>query len=53
MIRKKAALDDVKAMGRARFGPMFDVESISLDLIYKAERWKSPPSMMRKAKIRG
>jgi hypothetical protein len=32
---QKRALDDVKAMGRARLGPLFDVESVSLDVIFK------------------
>lgn len=32
---QRGALEDVKAMGRARLGPMFDVESISLALIHK------------------
>ena len=32
---QKRALDDVKAMGRARLGALFDVESVSLEVIYK------------------
>jgi hypothetical protein len=32
---EKRAMDDIKAMGRSRLGPLFDVESVSLDTIYK------------------
>jgi hypothetical protein len=32
---QKRGMDDVKAMGRARLGSLFDVESVSVDLIYK------------------
>jgi len=32
---EKQALDDLRAMGRNRLGPLFDVESISIETIYQ------------------
>jgi len=32
---QRTALKDIKVMGCARFGPLFDVESISVELIHK------------------
>lgn len=34
---QKRALDDVRAMGRSRLGAIFDVESVSVDTVYRKQ----------------
>lgn len=45
---QKRALEDVRNMGRARLGPLFDVEAISVDTIYRRaqeEALAGPPRL--------
>jgi hypothetical protein len=48
---QKRALEDVKAMGRGRLGPLFDVEAVSIGVIYKRTLEEAAGSDQGKVKV--
>jgi hypothetical protein len=48
---QKRVLEDVKAMGRARLGPLFDVEAVSLDVIFKRTLDEATGSEVGKVRV--